>query len=422
MTRALPPPWDAHHHGLLAGSPQLDDSGCTILHADMDAFFASVELLRRPELVGRPVLVGGTGTRAVVLSATYEARTYGVHSAMPMLRARRLCPRAVVIPPDAGAYERATAGVMEIFRSITPLVEPISLDEAFLDVAGTARRMGRPTQIAELLRARIVDEQGLTCSVGVAPTKFVAKLASARCKPDGLLVVPTADVVGFLHPLPVGRLWGVGERTEEALLRLGLRTVGDIAHVPRATLRRALGPAVGGHLADLAWGEDPRAVVPHEPGRSTGADETFPYDVDDPEVIRRELLRLSERTAARLRSAGQQGRTVSIKVRFADFSTLTRARTLRESTDVGQEIYLTARQLFEGLGLERARIRLVGVRVEGLTVTGTEPRQLQLGQRDRGWRDAELAVDRAARRFGAGSVRPAALVEPVAAAEGTAPP
>ena len=190
-----------------------DDTGCTVLHVDMDAFYASVELLRRPDLVGKPVIVGGAGTRGVVLSATYEARQYGVHSAMPMLRARRLCPKAIVLSPDFNAYQKASTGVMAVFRSVTPLVEPISLDEAFLDVTGAQRRLGSPAQVAAWIRARIADEQGLTCTVGVASTKFVAKLASAAGKPDGLLVVPMAEVVAFLHPLPIGALWGVGEKT-----------------------------------------------------------------------------------------------------------------------------------------------------------------------------------------------------------------
>jgi DNA polymerase-4 len=212
-----------------------------------------------------------------------------------MMRARRLCPQAVVVPPDPAAYSEATAGIMEIFRSVTPLVEAISLDEAFLDVGGAVRRLGRPAQIAELLRGRIADEQGITASVGVASTKFVAKLASARCKPDGLLVVPADKVVEFLHPLPVGALWGVGEKTEEVLTRLGLRTVGDIAHTPEATLVRALGPAAGSHLFALSWGRDERPVIPQEPDKSIGHEETFSSDVDDPKVIHRELLRLAER-------------------------------------------------------------------------------------------------------------------------------
>ena len=389
-----------------------DDTGCTVLHVDMDAFYASVELRSRPELVGTPVIVGGLGSRSVVLSATYEARAFGVHSAMPMMRARRLCPQATVIPPTHGVYDEASRGVMEVFRSITPLVEPLSLDEAFLDVAGAQRRLGTPRQIGGLIRARVEDEQGITCSVGVARTKFVAKLASARAKPDGLIVVPRDDVIAFLHPLPVGVLWGVGDKTEEALTRLGLRTIGDIAHTPAATLQRALGPAAGAHLSALAWGRDERSVVAHEPDKSIGAEETFARDVDDPAVVRRELLRLSERTAARLRSAALVGRTVSIKVRFADFTTITRAKTIHEATDVARVVYETAGALYDALGLQRARIRLVGVRVEGLTAAETTPRQLSLAGGDEEWRAAERAADRAAARFGAGAVVPAALVDP----------
>ncbi len=404
MSRSGPPPIGP------PPGPAADDAGCPILHVDMDAFYASVELRRRPDLRGTPVIVGGNGSRGVVLSATYEARAFGVHSAMPVMRAHRLCPHATMIRPDFGSYAEASRGVMEVFRSITPLVEPLSLDEAFLDVTGARRRLGRPVAIAELIRGRIADEQGITCSVGVAATKFVAKLASARCKPDGLLVVPADGLIGFLHPLPVGALWGVGERTEEHLLRLGLKTVGDIANTPVGTLRRALGAAAGPHLHALAWGRDPRRVVPQEPDKSIGAEETFGTDIDDPKVVHRELLRLAERTATRLRATGQLGRTVSIKVRFADFTTITRARTLDVPTDVGREVYDTARSLFDALGLQRARLRLVGVRVEGLLAGATAPAQLLLGAPEHGWREAEQAADRAALRFGAGAVQPAALV------------
>ncbi|RBY77141.1 DNA polymerase IV [Geodermatophilus sp. TF02-6] len=384
--------------------------GCSVLHVDMDAFFASVEVRRRPELAGTPVIVGGAGSRGVVTSATYEARRYGVHSAMPTARALRLCPTATVLPGDTALYTEVSRAVMALFRSITPLVEPLSLDEAFLDVSGAGRRLGDAAEVGEYLRARVYDEQGITCSVGVAATLFVAKLASTRAKPDGLLVVRPAEVIGFLHPLPVGALWGVGARTEEVLLRLGLRTVGDLAHVPVRTLQRALGPAAGAHLHELSWGRDPRRVVPDEPERSAGHEETFARDVDDPAVVHRELLRLAERTAARLRAGGCLARTVSIKVRFADFATITRSRTLDVPTDVGQELYETARGLFDALGLDRARIRLVGVRAERLVAAGSTPRQLELGARERGRREAELAADRAARRFGAGAVRPATLL------------
>ena len=387
-----------------------DDAGCTVLHVDMDAFYASVELIDRPDLRGRPVVVGGGGSRGVVLSATYEARRFGVSSAMPMQRARRLCPQAEVVEPDFRRYSQVSAGVMEVFRSVTPVVEPLSLDEAFLDVSGAQRRLGSPRSIAEHVRNRVADEQRITCSVGVATTKFVAKLASTRCKPDGLLVVPAHETVAFLHRLPVGALWGVGERTEEQLARLGLRTVADLAHTPEPTLRRALGDAAGHHLHELAWGRDPRAVVRETAERSLGSEETFARDVDDPDVVLRELLRLSERTAARLRSAGLAGRTVVLKVRFADFTTITRSRTLREPTDVAREVYATATTLWASLRLDRARIRLVGVRLEHLVDSARPHHQLSLDERPEGWRRAEQAVDRASARFGAGSVRPATLL------------
>lgn len=387
-----------------------DDAGCTVLHVDMDAFYASVSLRDRPDLHGQPVVVGGGGGRSVVLSATYEARALGIHSAMPMSRARRVAPQAIIIEPDHRLYAEVSRGVMAVFASITPIVEPLSLDEAFLDVSGALRRLGSPTAIGELIRARVHDEQRITCSVGIATTKFVAKLASTRVKPDGLLVVPADKVIDFLHPLPVGALWGVGERTEEQLTRLGLRTVADLAHTPVATLQRALGPAAGSHLHDLAWGRDPRRVTPHEPEKSVGNEETFAVDIDDPEVIHARLLRLADQVAARLRAAGYVGRTVSVKVRFADFSTITRSRTLRHPTDVGKEIYDTARALYDGLGLQRVRIRLVGVRMEGLVEASVAPEQLALDAPEHGRRDAEVAVDALRARYGAGAVRPARLV------------
>ncbi len=393
-----------------------DDTGCTILHADMDAFYAAVELRDRPELVGQPVIVGGSA-RSVVLSATYEARACGVHSAMPMTRARRLCPEAVVIPPEHERYAEVSRGVMAVFGAVTPLVEPLSLDEAFLDVSGALRRLGSPTTIAQGIRDRIADEQGVTCSVGVAGTKFVAKLASSAAKPDGMLVVPTADTIRFLHALPVGDLWGVGPRTGQALERLGLRTVAELAHTPVRTLVRALGDAQGRQLHELAWGRDPRAVVPEAPSKSIGADETFGRDIDDPAILHREILRLAERVATRLRAAGVVGRTVVLRVRFADFTTITRSRTLRVATDVGRDVHLAAARLYDDLRLDRARVRLVGVRVEGLADAASAPQQLELGAPEAGWRDAEQAVDRASARFGRGAVRPATLVEPHSAAD-----
>jgi DNA polymerase-4 len=387
------------------------DAGCHVLHADMDAFFASIEIRDQPGLRGKPVIVAGVG-RGVVLSATYEARAYGVRSAMPTARALRLCPGAILVPPRRGEYAAASREIMGIFRAVTPLVEPLSLDEAFLDVSGALRRLGPPARIAAMIRAQVHEQHGITCSVGVAPSKFIAKLASARCKPDGLLVVPAAEVLAFLHPLPVEALWGVGERAAQRLARLGLRTVGDLAQTPAATLKREFGAAAGTHLASLAWAKDDRPVVPNTGEKSIGAEETFPEDVDDPDVIRRELLRLSERTARSLRSSGYAARTIVVKLRLANFRTITRSRTLPEPTDVARQIHATACALYEAAGLDaQASLRLVGVRtanlVGGAAAAGT---QLSLGDRPSGWSEAERAMDRIAARFGAGAVGPAVLV------------
>jgi DNA polymerase-4 len=387
-----------------------EDAGCHILHADMDAFYASVEIRDQPELAGLPVIVGG-GSRGVVLSASYPARALGVHSAMPVTRARRLCPQAVFVPPRHDVYAAVSREIMAMFREVTPEVEPLSLDEAFLGIAGAVRRLGSPAGIAALIRAGIREQQGLTCSVGVSTCKFIAKLASARCKPDGLCLVPRDRVLEFLHPLPAAALWGVGEQTGQVLARLGLRTVGDIAHTPLATLQRELGAAAGAHLASLAWGRDDRPVVPAAPDKSIGAEETFPTDVDDPEVIRRELLRLSGRTARGLRASGSLARTVLVKLRLANFSTITRSRTLPEPTDVARKIYATACALYAASGLDsRARLRLVGVRAAGLVPATRAATQLAFGERPAGWRDAEKAMDRITGRFGPDSVHPAALV------------
>jgi DNA polymerase-4 len=358
----------------------------------------------------------------VVSSASYEARVYGVRSAMPGARAKRLCPHAVFLPPDFTAYTAASRAVMAIFRDMTPLVEPLSMDEAFLDVSGASRLLGRPAEIATTIRRRILDEQRLTCSVGVAPTKFVAKLASTLAKPDGLAVVPAGRVLDYLHPLPVEALWGVGERSAETLRRLGLGHVRDLAHAPVGMLRSALGDAAAQHLHELAWGRDPRPVVPEHVEKSIGAETTFDVDVADPDVIRRSMLALSEKTAGRLREAGQVGRTVVIKIRLADFRTLNRSRTLPVATDVTREVFETAWALFEALR-PGDRIRLVGVRVEGLAPGGGAPRQLTLGERDHGWRDAERAADAAASRFGQGAVRPASLLStPEPPRNGARPP
>jgi DNA polymerase-4 len=386
-----------------------DDSGCPILHVDMDAFFAAVEVRRRPELRGRPVVVGGIGPRGVVSSASYPARRYGVRSAMPTAQARALCPSGVFLAPDFAAYRAASRAVMEIFHGVTPLVEPLSLDEAFLDVSGARRLLGPPARIAQLIRDRVARQEGLTCSVGVAPNKFVAKLGSTMAKPDGLLVVPADRVREFLHPLPVGALWGVGERAATTLHRLGLRTVGDLARAPLGMLRQALGEAQAAHLHELAWGRDPRRVTPNRVEKSIGAEVTFETDVGDPRALHRTLLGLAEKVGARLRRAGQVGRTITVKVRYADFRTVNRSRTLPEPTDVAREVYGVARALFDALG-PTDRIRLLGVRVEGLRPAEGTPRQPTLDEPRHGWREAEVVADAAAARFGRPVVRPASLL------------
>ncbi|MCW2812702.1 MAG: dinB 1 [Nocardioides sp.] len=391
-----------------------------ILHVDMDAFYASVMTRDRPDLQEVPVMVGG-GHRGVVLAANYPAREYGVRSAMTGTRARRLCPHVVVLQPDYDLFTTVSRSVMEVFRRVTPLVEAISLDEAFLDVRAAGRRAGSPVELAEWVRSTVHDEQRITCSVGVAASISVAKLASKRAKPDGVIVVPPEEVTRFLHPLDVGELYGVGEKTRAMLHRLGLVTVGDVAHTPVATLRRAVGDHLGAHLHELAWGSDVRAVSPGRagvfgsgdgtPDRSMGAQETFGRDTDDREVVLREMLKLTAKVTRRLRTAGVAGRTVAITVRFADFTTITRSRTLAEATDVTQEVYAAAVRLYDALGLQRARIRLVGVRVEGLVPREEVQRQGVLGEREHGWSDADRAVDRAARRFGSAAVRPASLLD-----------
>ena len=391
----------------------LDDTGCHVLHVDMDAFYASVEIRDRPQIAAQPVIVGHTGGRGVVLSANYIARGFGVRSAMPVSRAQRLCPQAVFVPPRHGLYSAVSREVMAIFKAVTPEVEPLSLDEAFLDVAGAVRRVGPPAAIGRLIRRQVSDELGITCSVGIATTKFVAKLASVHCKPDGLLVVPADGVLDFLHPLPVSALWGVGQRTGAVLARLGLLTVADLAHAPLSTLERELGRASAAHLSSLAWGRDARRVETGPRDKSIGAEETFGTDISDPGQIRRELLRLSGRTARGLRSSGYVARTISVKLRRADFKTFTRSRTLQEPTDVAQQIYGTACELYAASGLaDGVLLRLVGVRASGLSPAALAGIQLTLGERADAWREAESAMDKITRRFGSSAVRPGSLVPP----------
>jgi len=396
----------------VAGRSDGDDTGCTILHVDMDAFYASVEVRRRPELRGKPVIVGGS-TRGVVAAASYEARRFGVRSAMPMGQALRLCRHAVVLPPDRAAYSEASSDVMAILRDVTPLVEPLSLDEAFLDVAGARRLLGTPLQIAQAIRARVAAELSLTCSVGVAATKFVAKLASARCKPDGLLLVPAAQTLEFLHPLPVTVLWGVGARTAQPLHRLGVRSVGDLADIPITTLRRGVGIAVADHLHALAHGHDPRAVETQDVEKSISADHTTAVDLVDEADVSRELLQLCVEVGQRLRARGWVAKTVGIKIRFADFRTVTRVRTVADWVDSTAELHDIAFELYRALHLDRPRIRLVGVKAEHFADAAGTARQPTL---DEAARPSSPRVDQVAdatqARFGPAALRPAALARP----------
>jgi DNA polymerase IV len=382
--------------------------GRVVMHVDIDAFYASVELRRRPELRGTPVIVGGS-PRGVVLSATYEARAYGVRSGMPSAQAHRLAPTATFVNPDFDSYSEVSKAIVEVFNSVSSVVESASIDEAYLDISGAVRMFGSPTTIGEYVRAVVADEQQITCSVGIGPSKFIAKVASRQAKPDGLIEVTPEQVVGFLHPLPVEAMWGVGRATAERLNRIGIFSVADLANTPIPSLRRVFGPHLGAVLHHLAWGRDGRRVVVSEPERSVGSQETFGRDSDDPAVVRRELLRMAARTASRMRKQRVLGRTVTISVRFADFSELTRSVTMPTPTDVTGEIYAQALGLYERLRLDRARIRRVGVRVEGLVRAERAYRQPQLTDPERGWREAELAVDAAVGKFGPAAVQLAVL-------------
>jgi DNA polymerase-4 len=385
-------------------------SESTILHVDMDAFFASVEERDNPALKGKAVVVG-TGIRGVVSAANYEARKFGIHAAMPVGRAKRLAPHAIFVPPNMSRYSEVSSHIMEIFRSVTPLVEPLSLDEAFLDVTGAKRLLGDGREIAKQIRAKVEASEGITCSVGIATTKFIAKLASGRCKPNGMLEIASDRVLEFLHPIPVNEIWGVGPKTNEELLKLGLQTVADIANTPRQTLIRALGEAAGASLYELSWGRDYRDVEPVEVDKSISAVETFDADTEDQEIVLRELLRLTEKATYRMREKDFSARTISIKVRFADFKTITRSKTVPLAISATHEVYEVVKNLFIALKLDRARIRLVGVSLDGLEdgIDGTE--QLVLGERENGWRQATAAIDKASARFGQGSVRPARLLD-----------
>jgi DNA polymerase IV len=392
-------------------------SDTSILHVDMDSFYVSVEVLQDPSLAGKPVIVGGSGNRGVVASCSYEARAYGIHSAMPSTRAKRLCPHAIFLAGHYDLYSEYSRRLHGILTSFTPLVEGISLDEAFLDVAGARRLFGTGAEIAHLIRQRIADELSLGASVGVASNKLLAKLASKAAKPrasregvepgPGVFVVEEGKELEFLHPLPVTALWGVGPATDARLKRFGVMTIGDLAVVPRQTLVASLGQALGNHLHELAHGHDPRPVEPQRDVKSVSHEETYAFDHVEHGPLRAEAVRMADAVAGRLRGARLSGRTVSIKVRFGDFTTITRSHTFPAPVDGGPTIARAAIELLDEIDVGPG-VRLFGVGVSNLAEDAA--RQLSLDDvLSTGWDEATRAVDEVRARFGDRAVGPGTL-------------
>jgi DNA polymerase-4 len=409
-----------------------------ILHVDMDAFFASVEVRDDPSLAGKPVIVGGSGGRGVVAACTYEARRFGVHSAMPSSVARRLCPSALFVDGRYDRYMEVSRQLNEILVSVTPLVEGISLDEAFLDVSGASQLFGDGATIASAVRRRVLEELGLSCSVGVGRTKLMAKLASKAAKPvatragvrpgPGVVVIPPDDELGFLHALPVRALWGVGPVTGRQLESLGVRSVGDIAALPPGALERVVGSAAGRHLGSLARGEDPRPVVPEQAAKSIGHEETFATDIWESEELHRRLGRMVDAAATGLRRAGLAARTVNVKIRFADFTMATRSHSLASPIDTTAAIGAVAGALVDSVERDQG-VRLLGVSLAGLGPQGagfqlsfdlgssaapagggTTPGPDEAERIEQSWGAVTAAVDAIRARYGRASVGPASLV------------
>ena len=380
----------------------------TILHVDLDAFFAAVEQRDRPELRGKPVVVGvgGRSDRGVVSAASYEARTYGIHSAMPLRTAARLCPSAVFVPVDGRKYSAVSKQVMEILRRYTPAVEQISIDEAFLDVAGSEALHGTPIEMARSIKSAVHDELQLRVSVGVASTKLVAKVASDLEKPDGLVVVAPGTEAGFLAPLPISRLWGVGAKTASILAEFGVRTIGDLAALPEDLLARRFGRQ-GPLLAQRAQGIDGSPVSGGDPARSVSHEHTFDIDTADPEVLERTLLALSEGVASRLRAGGVKARTIAVKVRDSSFHTISRQRTLAEPTDQTEDVFAAALELARPQ-LKGVRVRLLGV---GASHLGQGEQMGLFAAEDERRRKATEAADAIRKRYGSKAIRRARLID-----------
>lgn len=380
-----------------------------ILHIDMDAFFASVEQHHDPRLRGQPVLVGGQARRGVVAAASYEARRFGARSAMPMAEALRLCPHAIVVPPNRERYEAVSGRVFDVFHRYTPLVEGLSVDEAFLDVTGSQSLFGDGVAIARAIRADILRDTGLTASAGVAPCKFAAKIASDLNKPDGLTVVGE-DVAAFLAPLPLERMWGIGPKTAPTLRRLGYATIGDLARAERAALERLLG-SWGGEVQSLARGLDPRAVEPNREAKSIGAECTYDEDLTTREAILRTLLAHASRVAERLTEGGLRARTVVVKLKYADFSLLSRRKTLEEPASDTTTLFDACAELLERFPLSGARIRLTGVAAADLTERGLPQQALFPDRTAARRRDVESIRREARSKFGTAAITFATLLE-----------
>ncbi len=383
----------------------------SIIHLDMDAFYPSVEVLDNPSLKGKPVIVGGTRERGVVSSASYEARKFGVHSAQPMATAMRLCPQGIFLPVRMSRYKELSDKVFEIFYRFTPLVEPLSIDEAFLDVSGTDRLFGCPENIAKKIKQMVREETGLTVSAGVAPSKFIAKIASDRDKPDGLTVVPVDKVREFLDPLPIHKMWGVGKVTQEALARLNIYTFKDLTQVPVKVLEKKFG-RYGLKMHNLSMGIDNREVVKPQEAKSIGHEDTFFEDILDMEQVRKELLFLSDRVARRLRREGVEGKTITLKVKYSDFVQITRSITLPKSTDDGTDIYSIACRILKKTQAGKRPVRLLGISLSQLSTHDAEEQLSLFTQNgsDRKRKQLNITLDTLQKKFGEKTIRPGTLL------------
>jgi len=383
-----------------------------IIHLDMDAFYPAVEVLDNPELKGKPVIVGGSKERGVVSSASYEARKFGVHSAQPMATAIRLCPNGIVMPVRMSRYKEVSEQVFEIFDIFTPVVEPLSIDEAFLDVTASTRLFGSPTEIAKKIKQMVVEKTGLTISAGVAPSKFVAKIASDMEKPDGLTVVPANKVREFLDPLPIEKMWGVGKVTQQALSRLSIQTFKDLSQVPVETLEKKFGKH-GIHMHRLSMGIDDRDVVTEHEVKSIGHEETFSEDILQVDLAKKELLSLANRVARRMRRQGVEGKTITLKVKYHDFVRITRSVTWHKYTNDSVDIYSNICSLLKKTAVGKRPVRLLGISLSNLADIGSG-RQLSLfSHRESNEKRRELnkTLDSVIDKFGRKGIRPGSLID-----------